>query len=264
MLGKLTWVVYGLMLLAGMAACSQESREPVEVGVAQVELRSDLALPETPGTSTALLGEEHPDHPGPSTNPVPTSQRNALSELEAYSRDRAYRDIQRYELLPDSLKDSKARKHFDQGDNGHANSWTLADKYWVRAGKGFGVATEGMTSVRTVRPDDASYYLPAVVSKPYSKPPEHLVPIAQPFKNRKPLVFHSGATGFAHEPSVEAVPSGHSPVSEARLDLSPIPETQVYLSAKPNTQVTLAPAKNRLDLMNGNENLNRDRFNKLP
>ena len=65
-LGKLTWTRYGLMLLAGLAgfACSQDAREPVEVGAAQVELRSDLVLPEAPGSPPAPMGQESPDFPG--------------------------------------------------------------------------------------------------------------------------------------------------------------------------------------------------------
>jgi hypothetical protein len=254
------------MALVGLAgfACSQEAREPVQVGTAQVELRSDLVLPETPGSSTALLTEENPDHPGQSTSPIPATQRIALAGLENYSQDRAYEAVNRYEFLPAVLKDSKTQNSSVQGGNTHSNSWTLADKHWVRAGKGFGVAAEGMASPGTVHLDDAPYYFPTVVLKPYSRASEHLKPMAEPFKSGKPLVFHSGATGFAHELPPEVTPSRHSPDFETRLELSPIPETQVYFSSQPKTKVTLAPAKHRLDLMNGNENLNQYRFNNLP
>ena len=266
MVGKLTWTRYGLMLLAGLAgfACSQEAREPVEVGTAQVELRSHLVLPETPGASTTLSAEENPDHPSLSKNLILTTQRIALSGLENYSQDRTYGAVKRYEFLPAVLKDSKTRKDSTQKESAHANSWTLADKHWVRAGKGFGVAAEGMAPSGTVHLDDTPYYFPTVALKPYSKASEHLEPMAEPFKSGKPLVFHSGATGFAHELPAEATPSGHSPAFGTRLELSPIPETQVYFSSQPKTKVTLAPAKHRLDLMNGNENLNRHRFDKLP
>lgn len=235
----------------------------MEVGAVQVELRSDLILPETPD-STVLLAEENPDRPGQSTNPMPATQRIPLTGPVNYSQDRAYRAVKRYEFLPALLKEPKTRKSSAQGGNTHANSWTLANKQWVRAGKGFGVAAEGLVPPGTVHLDDAAYYFPSVALKPYFKASEHLEPMAGPFKSRKPLVFHSGATGFAHEPPAEAVPPGHSPAFETRLVLSPIPETQVYLSSKPKTEVTLAPAKHRLDLMNGNENLNQDRFYKLP
>jgi hypothetical protein len=263
MLEKLTWIRYGLVLFAGLlSACSQEAREPVEVGTAQVELRSHLVLPEGPSASTGLVAEENTDHPGQSTNPTPTSQRIALSGLENYSQDRAYGAVRRYEFLPTLLTDSKTRKNISQKDN--ADSWTLADKHWVRAGKGFGVAAEGVTPTGRVHLDDAKYYFPAVAPKPYAKASEHLEPMAGPFKSGKPLVFHSKATGFAHELPAEGTPSRHFPEFETRLELSPIPETQVYFSSQPKTKVTLAPAKNRLDLMNGNENLNRHRYDKLP
>lgn len=265
MLGKLTWIRYGLMVLAGLAgsACSQEAREPVEVGAAQVELRSDLILPKTPD-STVLLTEENPDRPGQSTNPMPATQRIPLTGSVNYSQDRAYRAVKRYEFLPALLTEPKTRKSSAQEDNTHANSWTLADKQWVRAGKGFGVAAEGLVPPGTVHLDDAAYYFPSVALKPYSKASEHLEPADEPFKSHKPLIFHSGATGFAHEPPAEVEPPGHLPAFETRLVLSPIPETQVYFSSQPKTKVTLAPSKNRLDLMNGNENLNRNRFGKLP
>jgi hypothetical protein len=233
-------------LFAGLAgfACSQEAREPVEVGTAQVELRSDLVIPGKPGSSTALLAEKNRDHPGLSMNPMPGTQRG----------------VKRHEIPPAFREDSKTRKSSTLEDKAYARSWTLADKHWVRAGKGFGVAAERMTPPGSVHPDDAAYYFPAVASKPNSEATEHLEPMAEPFKSGKPLIFHSGATGFAHEPPTDATPSGHSPAFETQLVLSPIPETQVYLSSKPKTQVTLAPAKDRLDLIYGNENLNRNRY----
>jgi len=264
-LGKLTWIYYGLALFAGLlSACSQEAREPVEVGTAQVELRSDLVLPEGPSASTALSTEETMGQPSQSTSPIPASQRIALSELGSYSQDRAYSDVKRYELLPVLLSDSKTLSRSAKGGSTHADLWTLADKHWVRAGKGFGVASEGMAPTGTVRIDDAPYYFPTITLKPYSDASEHLEPMSGPFKSGKPLVFHSNANGFAHELPAETTHSKHSLDSEARLELSPIPETQVFFSSQPKTKVTLAPAKHRLDLMNGNENLNRHRFDTLP
>ena len=265
MLQKLTWIYYGLAIFAGLlSACSQEAREPVEIGAAQVELRSELVLPEPTSASTGLVTEESPGQPGQSTNSIPATQRIVLSELKNDSQDRAYGTVKRYEFLPALLTDSKAQDSSAQGDSSHTNPWTLADKQWVRSGKGFGVAAEGMTPKGTVRLDDTPYYFPTVAFKPYSKASEHLEPMAEPFKSGKPMIFHSGATGFAHELPVEPKPSTHWRDYETHLELSPIPETQVYFSSQPTTQVTLAPAKNRLDMMNGNENLNRHRFDKLP
>ena len=266
MLEKLTWARYGLIVLAGLAgfACSQEAGKPLQVGTAQIEMRSDLVLPEAPSASTTLSTEENPDHSGQSANPMPTIQRITLSERGNYSQDRTYGAVKRYEFLPAVLKDSKARKDSTQKESAHANSWTLADKHWVRAGKGFGVAAEGMAPSGTVHLDDTSYYFPTVALKPYSQASEYLEPMAEPFKSGKPLVFHSGATGFAHELPAEVESSGQSSAFETRLELSPIPETQVYFSSQPKTKVTLSPAKHRLDLMNGNENLNQDRFDNLP
>jgi hypothetical protein len=266
MVEKLTWTYCGLALFAGLAgfACSQEAKEPVEVGTAQVELRSHLVLPEAPGASTTLSAEENPNHPGQSTNLITATQRIALAGLEDNSQGRAYGAVKRYEFLPALLTDSKARNSSAGKDNAHANSWTLADKHWVRAGKGFGVAEERLAPSGTVHIDDTPYYFPTVALKPYSKASQHLEPMAEPFKSGKPLVFHSRATGFAHELPSEATHSRHSPAFETRLELSPIPETRVYFSSRPNTKVTLSPSKNRLDLMNGNENLNRHRFDNLP
>ena len=265
MLGKLTWIHYGLILLAGLAgfACSQEDGELKEVGTTQVELRSDFVLPEMPGVSTALLAEKSSSYPDQFSNPMPATQRIALSGLKVDSQDRAYRAVNRYEFLPALLEDSGTSKSSTQEASSSSDAWTFADKHQVRGGKGFGIAAVGMTPPGAVHPDDASFYAPTVALKPYSKPSEHLAPMAEPFKSRKSLVFHSEATGFAHAPQVEALPTKRSSAFATRLTLSPIPETQVYLSSKPTTQVILAPAKNRLDLLNGNRSINRDRFDKL-
>ena len=254
------------MLLAGLVgfACSQEAQEPLEIGTAQVELRSDLALSEGQHPTTASLDEKNPDSLGQSSDPIQATRRISLTAQTNYSQNRAYRSVKRYEFLPALLMDPKTQKNFAQKGNVQADSSALADKHWVRAGKGFGVAAEEMASSKMVGLDHASYYFPTIASKPYSKTSELLEPMVEPFKSQKPLIFHHGATGFAHEPPDDAVLSDDSTTFETRLELSPIPETQVYMSSKPKTHVMLAPAKNRLDLMNGNENLNRARFNKLP
>ena len=137
-MGKLTGIYFGLMLLAGWAgfACSQKA-EPVEVGTVQAELRSDLILPESPGSSMALPVEENSNHGGQLTKPIVSTQRIALPDLENYSQDRAYRAVKRYEFLPVLLRQPKTRKNSAQKGNAHASSWALADKHWVRAGKGF-------------------------------------------------------------------------------------------------------------------------------
>ena len=123
MLEKLTWIRYGLVLFAGLVgfACSQEAREPVQVGAAQVELRSDLVLPEAPSASTTLSADENPDHPSQPTSPISAPQRIALSGLEHYSQDRAYGAVKRYEFLPAVLKDSKTRNNSAQGNNADRN-----------------------------------------------------------------------------------------------------------------------------------------------
>lgn len=240
-MGKLTWTRYGLMLLAGLAgsACSQEAREPVEVGTVQVEMRSDLPLPEAPKVST--FPEKHPNQP---VNQMPSTQSA----------------VKRHEVPAIFREDFIGRGSSSREADADTLSWNLDKKPWVRAGKGFGVAVEEMNPPGSVHLNDAAYYIPTVDLNPYLGESEYLEPTTGSFKNRKSLVFHNGATGFAHEPPSNASHSGPSPGFETQQVLSPIPETQVYLSSKPRTQVTLAPSKNRLDLMNGNENLNRNRF----
>ena len=231
-MGKLTWTRYGLVLLAGLAgfACSQEAREPLEVGTVQVEMRSDLIRSETPESSLVLSADKGPNNPVESVNPIPDTQRIVPSDLKNDSQDRSYR----------------------QEDEAPASSWAFADKHRLRGGEGFGVAGKGMTPVGAVHPDDALYYVPAVALKPYPKAPEHLEPMVEPFKSQKPLIFHRGATGFTHE----------VPPEVARSEEPTISEKQEY--AKPKTRVIWSSANKRLDLMNGNPNLNRHLFFELP
>ena len=253
------------MLLAGLGAfaCSQGAQEPLEIGTAQVELRSDLVISEAQRPTTALSDEKKRDNLSRSLTPILATQRISLTAPTSYSQDRAYRSVKRYEFLPALSADPKPQKNLAKKDKPQADSWTLTGKPWVRKGKGFGVGSKRMASSNSVHLHQASYYSPTVASKPFSNGSEHLEPMVEPFKSQKPLVFHHGATGFAHEPRDNATLTDVSPAFETRLELLPIPETQVYLSSKPKTHVTLAPAKNRLDLMYGNNNLNRDRFYKL-
>ncbi len=253
------------MMFAGLAgfACSQQAREPVEVGTVQEELRSDLVFPEERNSSTGLPAEEYSDSAGQFAKSAPATQHIVAPGMRNPSQNRAYRAVKRYELLPALLDKSDAQKVSAKEGNAHASSWTFAEKSRVRGGKGFGVAAEAAALTKTVHLDDASYYSPAIALKPYSKASEHPAPVVEPFKSQKPHVFHHGATGFAHELPAEARSSAPSQSLDAQEPLSPIHETRVYLSSKPRSQVNLAPSKNRLDLINGNENLNRHRFYKL-
>lgn len=261
MLEKLALNIWGFLLLAGLAfsACSQETERPVEVGSAQVELRSDLVLTEAQDPQSAALDQQDLDRLGRTSKPIQASRRIPLPEGGKVRQDSAYGSLNRYEFLPALWDKPRAGKPTsDAKDTVSGTASTVSLKYRVLAGKGFGVGAGERTEM--VRPDDTHYYFPTVALKPTIEVSEHLEPAGEPFKSRKPLIFHSGATGFAHEPPGEGALSGRSPASGTTLVLAPIPETQVYLSSKPKTEVTLAPAENRLDLMNGNENLNRHRF----
>ena len=253
MLEKLTWANYGLMFFAGfiVSACGQEAREPVKVGTAQAELHSELVFPEALDAPAASDQFE---------DPMPSPRHITLSEPENHLQDRAHRTVKRYEFLPAPVKPQGALKNSNLKSIGQAHS-SLADKHQVRAGKGFGV--EAMISPGKVSLDHISYYAPAMTSKPYPKVLEHLKPTLVPFKSSKPLVFHRGATGFAHQPPASQVYPDSPLPAQQEWDTSPLPETRVYLSSKPRTHVTLVPSKNRLDLMNDNPNLIRDRFYKL-
>ena len=138
------------MLLAGLVgfACSQEAQESLEIGTAQVELRSDLALSEGQHPTTASLDEKNPDSLGQSSDPIQATRRISLTAQTNYSQNRAYRSVKRYEFLPALLMDPKTQKNFAQKGNVQVGSGTLADKPWVRAGKGFGVAVGGGWSRR--------------------------------------------------------------------------------------------------------------------
>ena len=248
-MGKLTWIRCGLLLFAGCAvfACAQEAGEPVQVGTAQVELRSDLVLSETPASST---------QPGQPPKPMPPIQRIHVSELGNDSRDRAYQAVERHEFLPALLEQPDPRKNSAHEGALHTRSRMRAGQHGVRTGKGFGVET--MIATESVYPGDTSYYLPSVAFRPYFKTSEST---AEPVKGLKNLIFHHKATGFPHKPPADGTSLEHASISESRSMRSPLPERPV--SFKPRTRVTWVPAKNRLDLLNGNKDLNRDRFYKL-
>ncbi len=259
---KLACYGWGWVLVAGLAvsACSQETKEPVEIGAAQVELRSDLVLDgHSPPTSSTDQEDQEgfdltllPIDAGP---PIPLPRPGTGPE------NREYRAVQRYEFLP-ALLDTPGTQPFSGKDSAASVAVSsLPVKHRVWAGKGFGVGSEPRG--QTLHLDDAHYFSPNVTEKPYAQPSEHLAATGTPFKSQKPLIFHSGATGWATESSGAGVLAGDAPVVETTLVLSPIPETQVYFSSRPKTEVKLAHAKNRLDLLYGNENLNRHRFHQL-
>ena len=264
-LEKLTCFNYGLLLFVGCVgfACSQGSQEPIEVGTTQIELREDVFSHEIPDPTTALSAAENSDETNPAAGPVPSIQRLALPRLNNLPDDQLYRAINRHELLSELTEETETRRHSIQKTKNDTSSGVYADKQDVRGGKGFGIGSQKWISSQIIQPDDEYHYVPVLEVNSYSRATEQAELEIRPFKNLKPLIFHSGATGFNHELPAKDKAFRHSPPFKTQLTFSPIPETRVSLFSKPKTEVILAPAGNRLDLMNGNEKINQDRFFKM-
>ena len=259
---KLACYGWGWVLVAGLAvsACSQETKESVEIGAAQVELRSDLVLQDVHRPQTSSTDQEDRDEFDLTLLPIDAGQPIPLPKPGTGPQNREYRAVQRYEFLP-VLLDKPGTQPYSGKDSAASSAVSrLPVKHRVGAGKGFGVGAESMA--QTLYLDDAHYYFPTVTVKPYAQPSEHLAPTGKPFKSQKPLIFHNGSTGWGTEPP--GVLAESAPALETTRVLSPIPETHIYFSSRPKTEVKLVPGKNPLDLINGNENLNRHRFGKLP
>lgn len=255
---------WGWIIFAGwtaLAACSEGTQGSVEVGSTQAELRSPLDLPGGPHLHPSPPGKPLEDDAGVSAGSIQATRRIALSGTGTFRADSQYASLPRYEFLPGLLEARDSRRPAEGNHEEGTPSWTVGDKPEASGGKGFGVGAEDWTPPRSTHIDDAHYYAPVVALNPYTPPSEHLTPVAGPAAGQKPLIFHDRGTGWMAPQEDEPDLPG-SPSSPASALLPPIPETRVYFS--PHTRVTLVPAPRRLDLINGNPNLNRYYFENLP
>ncbi|NIQ02965.1 MAG: hypothetical protein GWM98_08975 [Nitrospinaceae bacterium] len=259
---KLAWwkglaVIGGL--LAGSAACSVDQPDSEEIGTVQIQLRSDLDLRAQLEQDQKPDEREAPGFAGEREPEITATQRLLVTGLGRGAPEDGYSSVQRYEFLPELRRDAGAPQAPGPEKKADWRTVSAGEKPWVLAGRGF--AADSLTAGRPV--NQTNYYLPHRPGKPEVEP-EHLEPTGGLLKSQKPLIFHSGATGFGGEVPTDRKRQTRPSSGKLRLELAPIAETRIYLSSQPKTRMTLAPANNRLDLMNGNQNLNRHRFYQRP
>ncbi len=99
---KLACYGWSGVLVAGLAvaACSQESKEPVEIGAAQVELRSDLVLQDAHRPQTSSADQEDQDGFDRTSPPISAGRPIPLPKPGTGPQNREYHAVQRYEFLP--------------------------------------------------------------------------------------------------------------------------------------------------------------------
>jgi len=264
---KLALLRWRWILFAGWAAltaCAQDSQEPAEVGTTQVELRSQLELPDGRSPHLPSPGKAPGYDSGQSPNRIQPTRRISLTGPGGVSPDPKYDTVHRYEFLPALLVTEKpGRSRKGEGDDA-GQAWTLGEKPEASAGKGFGVAAEGWTSPGSVHLDNAHYYAPAVAFQPLVSLSEAGAQTSEPKAGKKRLIFHGRGTGWSLPPVGDEELLTDSRGGSSLPELRPIPETQVRFYGQPHDRIGLTPSQKRLDLLNGNENFNRHHFQTLP
>ncbi|MGP0566499.1 MULTISPECIES: hypothetical protein [unclassified Nitrospina] len=193
--------------------------------------------------------------PKPKTYPV--KERVTQTESD-------YRQINRYELLPEVLQSRPKRSLWVESNRPVPRPTQVHDKGLVLAGRGFEIGRfepdKGLTFRLNTLPIPEPHMMPLDELPEYGNETEGLE--ASPYK--KGLLFHAGATGLPPRIDMETVgqPETLPPEQEEeQLETEPVPERRVLLDVKGKTMLKLNPsAQPPLDLLNQHPAILRHQF----
>lgn len=224
-----------LSLLMFGTACSPNEPETAEIENIKVSLRSNLDL------TTAGPVIEKPDilpaNAGEAEAPLGTRRLTGGK----------YQDISRYELLPKVLRDEKRKKlKIPLADD--SASVLVGEKQLVLGGRGFDI--QGFAS-HSELPLEMNFGRRPLKEEPpaFSGEQEKLEPLKEDIRTGKVLIFHSRPTGYF---SSAAALENEADVEPARTS-----------ALRAETLPLLEPGKVSIDLLRGNETLNKDEYDRI-
>lgn len=244
--------------------CSKKGDELViEQRIIKLALRSEVVFDQIVST-VPVVEKETVESPAAAEEEVPLeedekSARAGLSGIDAFERDPEYLAIERFEQPPPEKTIGpvlRARRE-------EPGSIQVRDRKLIFAGEGF--ETEGFeaNSSEKLSMDFLSHLKPPPQEHAAERKRDRLDVKEDKIIGKKNLIFHSPAVAFfdedvvsAREPEADAV----VPRKENTMAVERIPETKVLLTHEPKELLKLRPSKESLDLLLGNEKVNKRLF----
>lgn len=141
----------------------------------------------------------------------------------------------------------------------------IRDRGLIFGGAGFEIKGFEEVSRGKLNTGFIAHLRPPPIPAAIEREPDRLDLKDEKMKSKKNLIFHPPlATSFRKEPLIPKTPPSRKPTREEErpVALSEIPETKVLLTEEPEGLLKLRPDKEGLDLLIGNEKLNRWRYEK--
>lgn len=226
-----------LSLLMFGTACSPNEPEIAEIENIKVSLRSNLEL--TTAGSVIKKPDILPVNAGEAETPLGTRRLTGGK----------YQDISQYELLPKVLRDEKRKElKIPLGDD--SAPVLVGEKQLVLGGRGFDV--QGFASQSAMPLLNTHLGRRPLKEEPpaFSGEQEKLAPLKEDVRTGKVLIFHSRPTGYF---------SSAPPPPENEADVEPARTSALHAEPPP----LLETGKVSIDLLRGNETLNKDEYDRI-
>lgn len=171
--------------------------------------------------------------------------------------------FKRYKRPP--LLESEDRKRRRASESEIPETVHIRDKDLILGGAGFEIKGFEEVSKGKLNTGFIAHLRPTRIPAALERKPDRLDLREENIKSKKNLIFHPAlATSFRKEPLIPKTPPAWKPAREEErsVALDEIPATKVLLTEEPERLLKLRPDKESLDLLIGNEKLNRWRYEK--
>ncbi|QPJ66634.1 MAG: hypothetical protein G3M78_14970 [Candidatus Nitrohelix vancouverensis] len=253
----LTTLIFALTLLQGCGG-GEEIAETVALNpeVISSGLRSKADLPQAhglpPDEATVIIKPEELEKAEEASEDV----RKFLS-ADQFKTDTEYLAMNRFERVARYVpKPYVPSSDFAAGLE--SNFPMLSDPF-IFSGEGFEINGFETRSKHMNQFDYDEHLRTYYPYKAPEKPEDHLIQVAAFAKNEKQLIFHPASPAWGSLPDVDDTSPPSTQKASVLLD-EPVEETRLGLSLGGGTRMVLRRSSKALDLIKGNEAINRHRF----
>jgi len=255
----LKWCLWGGIGI--LSSCSLGGKDEPKVKPVQIDMRTERGFAPPAGKVIVPQKNFQKSFQGASQPSILTAEGILGTQSRAYKKDSAYRALNRYELPP-PLRNHRANQvlRLREAD---LNAVLSNDKPLVLAGRGFEILTFDAHAAPRIRVEGFGFLAPETIRTGLQNREDHLDPLDEYLKSRRPMIFHSGATGFSGSPPslphLRPVPRKVSPAFIPQA----VPETHLLMRRNESARLRLEQADHALDILAGNEKLNRRSYGKI-
>jgi len=245
-------------------------------GISEAEEEEELVkIPDSsPQIAITLRSDfifEQPLEPDPQTNKLAekvqffgkkkrgTADRKN-STLSTFKADKSYQSIERFERVSPETFEISIEKKPKSSKKTIRKTVKLRDKSLILAGRGFNIQTFVKASDLKLDMDYTSHlrekaqYIAPIDSE------EHLDPVGEYSKHTKDLIYGEAQIAFGKMPPPLAKSNDFESQAQVQIPIKKNPNSLLVLSPGKESIAVISKDEKSLDLLSGNETLNKKRF----